>query len=403
MMEKRRIKQAVILAGGYGERMKPFTEQHPKPMYPFQGTPFIDYLIKQIKGFGITKVLLLLGYMADQIQDFLGDGERYGMEIEFCVTPPEFDTGNRLLDAEEKLDDTFLLMYCDNYCPIDFQRLCQDFFKNNADIQISVYRNSDQYTRDNVRLTANGMVSCYDKKRIMDDLQGVDIGYAIIKKDVLNCLPIKANSAVNFEEQVYPIMVEQGTMFGTQTEHRYYSIGSWKRIELTKEFFSNPKTLFLDRDGTLNIRPPRACYVEKPEDFKWIKGSIEAVRFLKEAGWRLILVSNQPGIARGNLTGERLEQIHRKMQEDLKRETGYELDALYYCPHNWDENCECRKPKPGMLYQAQKEYSLDLTKCYLIGDDERDIEAGKAAGCRCIMVDETYTLLEAVKELLNIK
>ena len=143
--------------------------------------------------------------------------------------------------------------------------------------------------------------------------------------------------------------------------------------------------------------------MEKPEDFKWIKGSIEAVRFLKEAGWRLILVSNQPGIARGNLTGERLEQIHRKMQEDLKRETGYELDALYYCPHNWDENCECRKPKPGMLYQAQKEYSLDLTKCYLIGDDERDIEAGRAAGCRCIMVDETYTLLEAVKELLNIK
>ena len=402
-MEERQIKQAVILAGGYGERMKPFTEQHPKPMYPFQKTPFIDYLIKQIKGFGITKVLLLLGYMADQIQDFLGDGEHYDMEIEYCVTPPEYDTGNRLFDAEGKLDDAFLLMYCDNYCPIHFQRLCQDFFYNNADIQISVYRNADQYTKYNVRLAANGMVSCYDKKRVTDGLQGVDIGYAIIKKSVLKRLQIKENNPVNFEGQVYPIMVEQGTMFGTQTEHRYYSIGSWKRIELTKEFFSNPKTLFLDRDGTLNVRPPKACYVEKPEDFKWIKGSMEAVRILKEAGWRLILVSNQPGIARGNLTRESLEQIHKKMQEDLKRETGYELDALYYCPHNWDENCECRKPKPGLLYQAQKDFSLDLTKCYLIGDDERDIQAGEAAGCHCIMVNETYNLLDAVKELLNIK
>ena len=130
---------------------------------------------------------------------------------------------------------------------------------------------------------------------------------------------------------------------------------------------------------------------------------MEAVRILKEAGWRLILVSNQPGIARGNLTRESLEQIHKKMQEDLKRETGYELDALYYCPHNWDENCECRKPKPGLLYQAQKDFSLDLTKCYLIGDDERDIQAGEAAGCHCIMVNETYNLLDAVKELLNIK
>ena len=400
-MNQGRIEQAVILAGGLGTRMKPFTDNHPKPMYRFQGTPFIEYLIKQVKSFGINKVLLLLGYLSEQIIDYLGNGEKYGISIEYSVTPVEYDTGNRLLAAKEQLQDEFLLLYCDNYCPIHFQKLCRDYFEHHADIQISAYSNKDFYTKSNLKMDSTGQVICYDKKRTLDNLQGVDIGYAIIHKKTLRYISETEGQPVNFEARVYPLLAEQGKLFATRTDHRYYSVGSWARIELTEKFFSNPGAVFLDRDGTLNVRPPKACYVETPEDFVWLDGAMEAIRILKEAGYQLILVSNQPGIARGNLTIETLERIHHKMQKELQEETGYEIDAIYYCPHNWEDGCECRKPKAGMLYQAQKDYFLDLTKCFMIGDDDRDIEAGTAAGCKCFKVTETNSLLEIAREIVK--
>lgn len=114
------------------------------------------------------------------------------------------------------------------------------------------------------------------------------------------------------------------------------------------------------------------------------------------------MITNQPGIARGRLSEETLDAIHKKMEEELQ-EMGARIDKVYYCPHDWDEGCDCRKPKPGMLYQAQKEYSLNLTECILIGDDDRDIEAGKAAGCKTCQVSAERSLLQIVKELVGEK
>jgi len=396
------IEQAVILAGGMGTRLQPFTNNNPKPMYRINGAPFIEYLVRQIKAFGITDILILLGYMPEKIQDFLGDGAKYGLHIEYSVTPVSFDTGERMLAARERIKDVFLLLYCDNYCPIDYHRLLCDFWTNEAMIQISAYENEDGYTKDNLLMEENGCVKIYDKKRTQTGLKGVDIGYALIRKESLDLFQREKEAARsgNFEAVLYPVLVREKKLYATVTRHRYYSIGSWERMEQTKQFLCSRKTIFLDRDGTINVRPPQACYVEKPEQFVWLEGAKDAIRLLKEAGYRVVLVSNQPGIARGRLTTETLNSIHEKMQSELKRETGFEIDAIYYCPHNWDEGCECRKPKPGMLYQAQKDMSLDLTKCVLIGDDERDIQAGMAAGCRCIQVNETYDLLHAVKNLL---
>ncbi len=392
----REVKQAVILAGGLGTRMKPFTDTNPKPMYPIEGKPFIEYLIKQVKEFGINKIVMLLGYLPEKIQDYLGDGSAYGVEIVYDVTPVEYDTGARILHAKDLIEDTFILMYCDNYCPVCFDKLVKDFNENNALIQVSVYQNKDLYTKSNMKISENGLVEVYDKKRVTENLQGVDIGYAIIDKKALELMP-EVND--NFEKYVYPKLVEQKAMFATVTEHRYYSVGSFERIELTKKFMSPQKYIFLDRDGTLNVRPPRACYIERPEDFVWLEGAKEAVKMLKDVGYIIILISNQPGLARGNLTEDTLQKIHEKMQKDLE-DIGAGIDKIYYCPHNWDDGCECRKPRPGMFYMAQKEYSIDLTKCYMIGDDERDVEAGEAAGCKCLLVDENNSLLDYVKKLL---
>ena len=396
-MEYNRIRQAVILAGGLGTRLAPFTKNNPKPMYPFEGKPFLEYLIMQIKSFGITEIVLLLGYLPQKIMDYFETGEQYGVRLVYRVTPPEYDTGTRMKEAESVLEDHFLLLYCDNYCPIDFDILQEAYFKNHAMIQITAYANKDLYTKDNLLLKDDGQVLCYDKKRVTSGLKGVDIGYAIINKRTLQLLP---EENCNFEAVVYPEMVKEGKMFAEVTEHRYYSVGSWQRIELTRQFFQPVKTIFLDRDGTLNVRPPKACYVEKPEEFVWIDGAREAIVKLKNAGYRIILISNQPGIARGCLTEEALKNIHQKMQSELEK-MGGEIDKIYYCPHNWDEDCDCRKPKPGMFYQAQKEYSLNLRDCVMIGDDERDMQAAQAAGCRGILVDDNYTLKCAVDDLLR--
>lgn len=398
-MENIMIDQAIILAGGMGTRMKPFTDSHPKPMYPFYGKPFIVYLVEQIQSFGIRNILILLGYMPGDIMECLKDGKEYGVNISYDITPVEYNTGGRLLHAQDLIEEQCLLMYCDNYCPINFQQLVRDYESNHARIQLSAYENKDGYTKSNL-LINDGLVKNYDKKRITPNLQGVDIGYAIIDKSVFQYM---AGQDVNFEEVVYPEIVKQGKLFATLTKHRYYSVGSWERIKLTEQFFDNQPTVFLDRDGTINKRAPKACYIEKPEQFEWMEGAKKAVKILKDSGYRVVLVSNQPGIARGNLTESMLEQIHRKMQDDLRRDMGCQIDAIYYCPHNWDEGCECRKPKPGMLYQAQKDFSLNLTKCILIGDDDRDIEAGNAAGCRTYQVEGNKNLLQIVKELVKVK
>lgn len=396
-MRNYKIKQAVILAGGYGTRLKPFTDTNPKPMYSFEGKPFLEYLIEQIRSFGLQEIVLLLGYLPEKIQDYFGDGSRWGVHITYSVSPVEYETGLRIKSAAPLLADEFLLMYCDNYCPIDFSRLIADYEKNKALIQFTAYWNRDDYTKNNLCIAEDGMVEVYDKKRLTPRLQGVDIGYAVVNKKVLSLLPEENH---NFEAVVYPALVAEEKLFATVTEHRYYSVGSWERIELTKEFFRPKKVIFLDRDGTLNVRPPRACYIERPEDFVWLPEAREAMKKLKDAGYTIILISNQPGIARGNLTEETLAAIHKKMQADL-REIGAKIDGIYYCPHNWDEGCECRKPKPGMFFQAQKELSLDLTKCVMIGDDERDMEAAEKANIPGYLVDEKNSLKMLVDKLLS--
>ena len=391
------IKQAVILAGGYGTRLRPFTDTNPKPMYPFNEKPFLEYLINQVKSFGIENILLLLGYLPEKIQNYFLDGQKWGVNIRYIVTPVEYETGLRLRSGLDQYEDEFLLMYCDNYCPIDFNKLVSDYEKNDPLIQLTVYDNGDNYTKSNMLISENGLVEVYDKKRVTPNLRGVDIGYAIVNKEVFQYV---SEENRGFEVQAYTKAVEQKKLFATVTKHRYYSVGSYERISLTEAFLSGKKYVFLDRDGTINVRPPRAQYIEKPEDFKWLPGAVDAIRKLVDHGYELVMITNQPGIARGNMTVSDFESICKKMNDDLGE---YAIKHIYYCPHNWDEGCECRKPKPGMLYQAQKDLNLDLTKCWMLGDDERDMHAGGDAGCKCMLISTQHPLMEAVDAILKLE
>ncbi|HKW34939.1 MAG TPA: HAD family hydrolase [Candidatus Acidoferrum sp.] len=141
------------------------------------------------------------------------------------------------------------------------------------------------------------------------------------------------------------------------------------------------KAAFLDRDGVINQKAPDGEYVTRWEDFRLLPGAIEGIAQLNRAGFSVIIVTNQRCVARGLLTEEELGALHQRMTDELAR-GGATIDAVYYCPHELEPPCRCRKPEPGMLLEASQSRNLDLAGSWMIGDSDCDIQAGKNAGCR---------------------
>ena len=387
----------MILAGGQGTRLAPITNTIPKPMVEFHGKPFLEYLVEVLRDQGFSRILLLLGYLPDKIQDYFGDGGDWGISIQYSVTPVEDETGRRIKLARKLLDPTFLLMYCDNYWPMDFDAMWRRFTDSRVSAQVTVYDNLDGYTRDNLRINPEGLVEAYDPSRQMSGLQGVDIGFLILNDTVVDLM---SGENASFEHTVYPQLVADRQLGAYVTGHRYYSVGSHERLPETESFLARRPAVLLDRDGVLNKRMPRAKYVRSWEEWEWLPGAKEALRLYKEAGYRVILISNQPGIAFGDLTEDSLNGVHENVKSEVL-EAGGEITAIYHCPHGWDEGCRCRKPRPGLLFQAQREHRLDLSRTFFLGDDERDGQAAAAAGCPWAQVTEENSLLDLTQKLLS--
>lgn len=397
------IKQAVILAGGRGERLRPFTDTNPKPMVPINGRPFLEYLIEMLKEQGITEIILLLGYLSEKIIEHFGDGSKFGIKIKYSILPlftldgTENESGTRIKAAGHLLDDVFLLMYCDNYWSLDLKKLSEFYFKQGKLAAVTVYTNKDNFTKNNILVADNGLVVKYDRSRKGPGLNGVEIGFFIINKKILDLFP---ENKFHFEKEILPKLIEKKELAGFFTDHRYYSISAPERVEATKKFLSPKKVVFLDRDGVINKRPARADYVKKWEEFEFLPSAIEGLKLLSQQKYDIYLISNQPGVARGMMKKEDLEDVHKKMEQELSK-NNVKISGAYFCLHGWDEGCECRKPKPGLLFRAARENDLDLSKVVFIGDDERDFQAGEAAGCRAILLKEGEDLLGAVKYLIK--
>jgi D-glycero-D-manno-heptose 1,7-bisphosphate phosphatase len=376
--------------------MQPLTDHLPKAMIEFHGRPFLAYLIEQLAEQGFERVLLLLGYLPEVIREHFGDGSGLGISIDYSVSDPDDLTAKRVQIAADRLDDAFMLMYCDNYLPLDMAAHWDAYVENGLPAMTTVYANEDGYSRDNVVVNPDGRLEVFDRSRSAQGLKGVEIGYAILPKSVLGRLPADGNELI--EQALYPGLAAEGAISARVSRHRYYSVGSMHRLPLTEQFLARIPTVILDRDGVLNERPPRAEYVRHPAQFHWLAGALQALALLSNAGFRVIVVSNQAGIGRGLMSIDDLEKVHDRMRADATEASGH-IEAIYFCPHDWNEGCECRKPKPGMIFRAQRDFQLDLSRTTYIGDDERDGEAAHAAGCRYLSVTESSSLLDHARSL----
>ncbi len=379
--------------------MKPLTDTRPKPMVEIHGKPFLAYQIEQLRNQGFKKILLLLGYLPEIVQNYFGDGRGWGVKIEYSVSAVDDETARRMKLAESGLEPCFLLLYCDNYWPMQIDRMWSRFVAVGAPAMITVYTNKDGYTRNSVRVDPDGHVAVYDKACATPGLQGVEISYALINRSVVELM---SQANISVEEALYSRLAQQRQLLAYLTDHRYYSVGALHRLPLTEAFLARRPTVILDRDGVLNKRAPRAHYVRSWEEFEWLPGAKEALRLFKEANYRVIVASNQAGIGRGSMTEQDVNEIHDKMKEEAMQ-AGGRIDAIYYCPHDWDDGCECRKPKPGLLFRAQRDLSLDLTRTPFVGDDERDAETADAAGCPSLLVSPEVSLLDIARRLIDRK
>ena len=234
------IRQAVILAGGEGIRLRPLTHQVPKPMVPVNHRPFLEYLLKMLKENGVSEVVLLLGYLPEKITQHFGDGSSFGVNIKYSIGEVSDKTGTRIKNAQRLLDDVFLLMYCDIYWPINLSRLFESYTKHRTLASVTVYTNKDgkgEYgPENNVYVDEAGFVLKYNKGRKDKDLNGVDIGFFIISKKVLELMP---NHNFSFEEEILPLLADKRELSGYQTDHRYYYISTLESLKQTEEFLQS--------------------------------------------------------------------------------------------------------------------------------------------------------------------
>jgi len=376
--------QAVILCGGKGTRLKPYTNLLPKPLIDCNGKPFLFYLLEQLHSQGIRRFVLLTGYLGQKIYDYFGTGEKWGWDIKYSHGPEEWDTGRRIWEAKKILDNFFLLLYGDNYASFNLKKAMNTHRELNTYITFMTKKKKP----GNLSIDKFRKVINYDNDRNDSTLEYVELGYMFVEK--MKMFEYYLDKDCSFSE-ILKRMVSDGSIGAYFLLDEYNSISDPSRWKKTCDYLLNKKIILLDRDGVINKKAGKGEYITTVKELEWIDDTKEALKILSTKGFRFIVISNQAGIARGYLKNEDVRKINQKIYEDARSEGISILDFLY-CPHGWDEGCLCRKPSPGMLFEASKKYKFRLDKTLFIGDDIRDCKAAYNAGAQSILIGNSDDL-----------
>ena len=396
----------VISAGGKGTRLSSITNDIPKPMVKVLGKPILQYQIECLRDNGIKIIYLLIGHLGDKIKSYFGDGNKFGVEIHYVYENEPLGSSGSLFYLRETIIEDFIFLYGDLMLDVCFDKMIKFHKEHNAIITLLSHPNSHPFDSDLIITNDHDLVVGIDSKNNVRQYfyqNLVNAGIYIISNKIFKTYftsPVKTD----FEKDVIVNEIKNDSVYSYRTSEyvkdagtpeRYHSVCADVSIGIVKSRnLSNPqKCIFLDRDGTINRYKG---FIKEIDDLELEDGVIEGFRTINNSEYLAIIITNQPVVARGDVTIDELNLFHKKIQSMLGN-NGVYFDDLFYCPHHPDKgfdgeikelkiDCNCRKPKIGLLIKAREKYNIDLSKSYFVGDSTVDIQTGINAGMKTVLV-----------------
>lgn len=390
--------QAVVLAGGLGSRLGGLTSSCPKPMMDVSGRPFLDYLIQNLIRQGITEILLSVGHLSKVIRDFIENHfDNLEIKIQIVEESEPLGTGGALKNCEQLLEDNFFVVNGDTLLDVNYAALASSSRGNSLAL-----RSVDDITRFGSASLSNGRIVGF-REKLSHGPGLINGGVAWLSKSVLRLLPYGKSS---IEKDLLPQLAKLESLDGFITDGFFIDIGLPTTLEESQSklpAWEKKPIAFLDRDGVLNHDKG---HVYRVEDFCWIEGAINSVKALNEAGYHVVVVTNQAGIAKGYYSENDFAKLTNWMKTELWKH-GAHLDGVYYCPYHpesvsskyrYDSNS--RKPRPGMILEAMADLPHRKVGCFFVGDKETDHMAAEAAGIQYLNFSGDC-LLQTIRKVIS--
>jgi histidinol-phosphate phosphatase family protein len=384
-MELSRV-TAVILAGGLGTRLRSKVPDQPKVLAEVGARPFLAYLLDHLAAAGCRRVVLCTGYLGEKVARAFG--KNYGqLRLVYSQERTPLGTGGALRLALSHVgSDPVLVMNGDSYCDTDINAFWNWHRRRQVPASVVLARVARSERYGQVKVDIDGRILEFAEKQRGAEAGWINAGIYLLSREMIQSIPHEAISSL--EKDVFPRWVGCG-LSGYMSLGRFIDIGTPEDFAGAKNFFAGMKQrryVVLDRDGTIIEERE---YLSGPDQVALIPGAGVALRDLSQMGFGLVVITNQSGIGRGFFDRGQLERIHRRLEELLEQE-GVGLDGLYFCPHVPDDNCDCRKPKLGLLEKAAKELGFNPQHSVVIGDKPCDIEMGRTAGAVTFLVRTGY-------------
>jgi histidinol-phosphate phosphatase family protein len=411
------MKQLVILAGGKGTRLKDRLGDLPKPMIPLGGKALLEHQVELARRYGFTDLIFFVHHRADLIEKHFEQGGRWGVNIRYVLELEPLGTAGAVLAGFDLLADRFVVMYGDTMVNVDLDRIWRAHDAAKAAATLLLHPNDHPLDSDLVEIDDKSRVTAFHNRPHPTGVWRqnlVNAGLYVLEKALLepfrSGLPREAlPKLIDFGKDLFPaVLAESGLLAGYNSPEYIKDIGTPQRYDkictelangvIARSSLATPqRAVFLDRDGTLI--PDRDC-LRNENQLELLPGVAGAIQRLNHNGWRVVVITNQPVVAKGWCTEQELRIIHNKLETLLGAEHAF-LDRIYYCPHHPDKGfpgertelkiaCNCRKPQTGMVTRAVKDLNLDLNQCWLIGDTTTDLQTARNARLKSILVRTGY-------------